>query len=125
MAKLKENEVQVGQTKIGPETVIQMNLKTLVIILTFVLSGLTTAWVTLSMKISDSSKKNSESIDALSKDIKSMKEEDLKELSRKVYEIDGKVQVIFIDMQNGNRDRDRNSNSTNQPVNNIQPQMPH
>jgi NhaP-type Na+/H+ or K+/H+ antiporter len=123
MVKLKENEVQVGQTKIGPETVIQMNLKTLVIILTFVLSGLTTAWVTLSMKISDSSKKNSESIDALSKDIKSMKEEDLKELSRKVYEIDGKVQVIFIDMQNGNRDR--NSNSTNQPVNNIQPQMPH
>ena len=123
MAKLKENEVQVGQTKIGPETVIQMNLKTLVIILTFVLSGLTTAWVTLSMKISDSSKKNSESIDALSKDIKSMKEEDLKELSRKVYEIDGKVQVIFIDMQNGNRDR--SSNSTNQPVNNIQPQMPH
>jgi hypothetical protein len=123
MAKLKENEVQVGQTKIGPETVIQMNLKTLVIVLGFVLSGLTTAWVTLSMKISDSSKKNSESIDALSKDIKSMKEEDLKELSRKVYEIDGKVQVIFIDMQNGNRDR--NSNSTNQPVNNIQPQMPH
>jgi len=123
MAKLKENEVQVGQTKIGPETVIQMNLKTLVIILTFVLSGLTTAWVTLSMKISDSSKKNSESIDALAKDIRSMKEEDLKELSRKVYEIDGKVQVIFIDMQNGNRDR--NSNSTNQPVNNIQPQMPH
>ena len=123
MAKLKENEFQIGQTKIGPETVIQMNLKTLFIVLGFVLSGLTTAWVTLSMKISDSSKKNSESIDALSKDIKSMKEEDLKELSRKVYEIDGKVQVIFIDMQNGNRDR--NSNSTNQPVNNIQPQMPH
>jgi hypothetical protein len=123
MAKLKENEVQVGQTKIGPETVIQMNLKTLVIILTFVLSGLTTAWVTLSMKISDSSKKNSESIEALAKDIRSMKEEDLKELSRKVYEIDGKVQVIFIDMQNGNRDR--NSSSVNQPVNNIQPQMPH
>jgi hypothetical protein len=123
MAKLNENEVQVGQTKIGPETVIQMNLKTLVIILTFVLSGLTTAWVTLSMKISDSSKKNSESIEALAKDIRSMKEEDLKELSRKVYEIDGKVQVIFIDMQNGNRDR--NSSSVNQPVNNIQPQMPH
>jgi hypothetical protein len=123
MSKLRENEVQVGQRKIGPETVIQMNLKTLFIVLGFVLSGLTTAWVTLSMKISDSSKKNSESIEALAKDIRSMKEEDLKELSRKVYEIDGKVQVIFIDMQNGNRDR--NSNSTNQPVNNIQPQMPH
>lgn len=123
MSKLRENEVQVGQRKIGPETVIQMNLKTLFIVLGFVLSGLTTAWVTLSMKISESSKKNSESIEALAKDIKSMKEEDLKELSRKVYEIDGKVQVIFIDMQNGNRDR--NSSSVNQPVNNIQPQMPH
>ena len=123
MAKLKENEVQVGQRKIGPETVIQMNLKTLFIVLGFALSGLTTAWVSLSMKISDSSKKNSESIDALAKDIKSMKEEDLKELSRKVYEIDGKVQVIFIDMQNGNRDR--NVSTTNQLVNNIQPQIPH
>ena len=122
MAKLKENEVQVGQRKIGPETVIQMNLKTLFIVLGFALSGLTTAWISLSMKISDSSKKNSESIDALAKDIKSMKEEDLKELSRKVYEIDGKVQVIFIDMQNGNRDRE--TNSTNHPVNNIQPQKP-
>jgi len=32
MAKLRENEVQVGQRKIGPETVIQMNLKTLFIV---------------------------------------------------------------------------------------------
>jgi len=123
MAKLRENEVQVGQRKIGPDTVIQMNLKTLFIVLGFVLSGLTTAWVSLSMKISDSSNKNSESIEALAKDIKSMKEEDLKELSRKVYEIDGKVQVIFIDMQSGLSNK--NTNVVNQPVSNIKPQMPH
>jgi hypothetical protein len=122
MAKIKENEVQIGQTKIGPETVIQMNLKTLVIVLGFVLSGLTTAWVNLSMKISDSSNKNSESIDALAKDIKSMKEQDLKELSRKVYQIDGKIQGIFVDIQNDNKDEE--TNSTNHPVNNIQPQKP-
>ena len=41
---IEDNEVQIGPRKIGPNTVVQVNLKTLVIVLGFLGSGLWYVW---------------------------------------------------------------------------------
>lgn len=97
--KLQTNEVNIGSTKIGPDTVIQLNLKTLVIVLGFLLSGLTTAWWNLSDSINKSNDSSAEDIKELQYDIKELKNQDLKTISIQLNQLDGKVQGIFMNMQ--------------------------
>lgn len=97
--RLDEGQVQVGNRKIGPDTVIQMNLKTLVIILGFLVSGLTTAWWNLSDKIENSKRDSSEQIKELTTEVKKLKDEDIKTLSKQVEGVDGKLLDFFIKVQ--------------------------
>lgn len=97
--RLDEGQVQVGNRKIGPDTVIQMNLKTLVIILGFLVSGLTTAWWNLSDKIENSKEDSSEQIKELTTEVKKLKDEDIKTLSKQVEGVDGKLLDFFIKVQ--------------------------
>ena len=120
--KLEEGQVRVGNRKIGPETVIQMNLKTLVIILGFLVSGLTTAWWSLSDKIEKSEQSSSSEIKEISLELKKLKDEDLKTLSKQVEGVDGKLLDFFIRVQGNSGVRPTTSEAT--PTNNQQPVLP-
>jgi hypothetical protein len=120
---MKDNEVKIGNTKIGPDTVIQINLKTLFIVLGIIMSAFTTAWVNINNNIKESSQKSSKETEEVAKDIKAIKDQDLKELSRKVYEIDGKVGVIFYQKQE-ELIKERNIETNEHSVDNIRPIIP-
>jgi hypothetical protein len=108
--KPQDNEVIVGHNKIGPDTVIQVNLKTLIIVLGILLSGLTTAWLNLSGTIKSANEARTEDVKDLKSEIKKIKDEDLKTISVQLNQVDGKVQGIFMNMQ-------RENNSNTQPIN--------
>jgi hypothetical protein len=123
MAKqLNEGEVQVGNRKIGPETVIQVNLKTLVIILGFLVSGLTTAWWNLSEKIEKSEVKSSSEIQELTTEVKKLKDEDIKSLAKQVQGVDGKLLDFFIKLQGNTTSKPPVDQAV--PASNINPQLP-
>lgn len=117
---MKDNEVKIGRNKIGPDTIIQVNLKTLIVFLGIVLSGLTTAWVNINKNIKESGEKASKETEEVAKDIKEIKDQDLKELSRKIYAIDGKVEVIYY-QRNQNLPIER---SYEKDAENIKPNVP-
>lgn len=112
---IKDNEVVLGDKKIGPETIIQINLKTMIIVLSFIVSTAITAWWNLKGIIDKSNLKSAEDIKELSKEIKSIKEQDLKTISIQLNQVDGKVQGIFMNMQ-------RNSQIRNENINGITPE---
>lgn len=120
MPKLNDNEVQVGQRKIGPGTVIQVNLKTLIVVLGILLSGLTTIYFNLKSSMDSAAQKNAAQIDDLTKEVRALKDQDLKELNRIVGEIDGKVEGIYRNMPGNNY----NYQPTGQSIQNQTPQRP-
>lgn len=127
--KPSDNEVIVGNGKnqrvLGPNTVIQINLKTLVIVIGLLLSGLTTAYYNLSSKISESDKKLSTQIDDLDKSLDGLKDQELKELRSKVDRISGQLDNTTRQNQNEFR-QDNIVNRANESgnVENITPTLP-
>jgi hypothetical protein len=110
-----ENEVKIGETKIGPSTIIQLNLKFLFTLLSFLLSTAYGGYKLLDNSIKDLKKSNQEEITNLSKEIQSLKDQDLRVLSNRVHQVDGKVEGIFLIVNAGNN---RESlNPTRQMVN--------
>lgn len=105
---IKDNEVVMGNKKIGPETIIQINLKTLIIVLSFIISTAVTSWWNLKGLIDKSNLKSAEDIRELSKEIKSIKEQDLKTISIQLNQVDGKVQGIFMNMQRNSQNNNGN-----------------
>ena len=114
--KIGDNEVQVGQKTIGPNTVVQVNLKTLLIVLGILGSAIGYVWKDISGKVENSNTNSKTQIESIKDEIKEIKNQDLKTISIQLNQVDGKVQGIFMNMQ-------RNDfNPTNQPttrVNNI------
>lgn len=100
--KLEDNEVQLGPQKIGPNTIVQINLKTFFVLLGILGSGLWYAWSDLSKKLESSDKSSAQQINKLQEEIKSIKDQDLKIISSQLNQVDGKVQGIFINMQRDN-----------------------
>jgi hypothetical protein len=96
---LEDNEVKVGKSKIGPNTIIQLNLKTLIVVLGLLGSGLVYTWRDISNKVDSSRKTSSEEINELQNEIKAIKEQDLKTISVQLNQVDGKVQGIFMNVQ--------------------------
>ena len=126
MAKVKENEVDIGGKKISGDTVISINLKTLFIVLGFLLSGLTTAYVSLSSKISASSQTTSEEIKDLSKEMKELRQQEVPKIREDVKGIDSKVQIIY-DFVNANKYREMYPNhqqSVQRPIGDQTPSAP-
>lgn len=92
---VSDNEVQVGKNKLSPNTIIQVNLKTLIIILSFISSGLVYLW----REVKSSSDSNMEKVVKLQEEIKAIKDQDLKTISIQLNQVDGKVQGIFMNLQ--------------------------
>jgi len=120
---MEENEVKLGNNKIGPNTIIQLNLKTLIVVLGFLGSGLLYTWRDISNKVDTSSKTSSEEINELKKEIKAIKEQDLKTISVQLNQVDGKVQGIFMNVQRDNY-VPNTSTTTLKPELIIKPQNP-
>lgn len=121
---IEDNEVQIGPKKIGPNTVVQVNLKTLVIVLGFLGSGLWYVWSDISKKVEGSNKSNFDQIENLKSEIRSIKDQDLKTISIQLNQVDGKVQGIFMNMQRDVYNPNNNGNSNRQPENLIKPNNP-
>lgn len=115
MVELNDNEIKVGDNKIGPNTIVQVNLKTLFVLIGVILSGMTGLY----MNMKSTADKSATQINDLAKELRELKDQDLKELNRMVYEIDGKVEGIY-------RGLERNSNyrPTGQIIHNQTPQSP-
>lgn len=125
----EDNEVVVNNGKnqvFGPNTVIQINLKTLVIVLGVILSGLGTLWVNINSKIDKSNDSTNKQIDKISLKLETIRDQDLKQLDASVNRLQGNVDIIL--EMNQQRYRQSNlSNSDNnniQPVSNIRPERP-
>lgn len=125
MSKVRDNEVDIGGKKISGDTVITINLKTLVIVLGFLVSGLTTAYVSLSGKISSSTQSTSEEIRDLSKEMKELRQQEIPKMREDVGKIDAKVQIIYDFVNRDNlRERFSNQTQTGTPVSNQMPIVP-
>ena len=120
MGDVKDNEVNVDGKTIGPNTVIQVNLKTLVIVIGIIISSITTAWWKLSDQVSDASKSAKEDVKSIRDDLNQLKAEDLKVLSVQVNQVDGKVQTMFMFLQQTNTNQNSGARSGNN-VPNIAP----
>lgn len=118
---LSDNEVKVGDKKLNMNTTIQFNVKTLLILLSFMVSGIGFLW----KEIKSSSESNKDQVSRLQEEVKAIKEEDLKTISIQLNQVDGKVQGIFMNLQ---RDvYSPNTSSTNQfitPENKVKPKSP-
>lgn len=119
--RLDDNEASIGRT-IGPNTMITVNLKTLVIALGIVLSGLTTIWVNLSAQIEKSNESTSKQIENVAIDVKEIKDQDLRELNRRVGEVSGNFEG-FVKAQNAANNTTTSNQNT--PVSNLTPSLPH
>jgi hypothetical protein len=126
MAKVKENEVDIGGRKISGDTIITINLKTLFIVLGFLLSGLTTAYVSLSSKISASSQTTSEEIKDLSKEMKELRQQEVPKIREDVKGIDSKVQIIydFVNRSNYQEMYPNHQRAIQRPISAQMPQAP-
>lgn len=127
--KPQDNEVVIGngenQRVFGPSTVIQVNLKTLVIVIGLLLSGLTTSYYNLSTKIEKSDEKLSRQISDVDKSLEALKDQDIKEIRSNVDVIRG--QLNNSTQQNQNQFRQENIiNKVNQSgqVDNMKPVLP-
>lgn len=121
---IEDNEVQIGPKKIGPNTVVQVNLKTLVIVLGFLGSGLWYVWSDISKKVEGSNKSNFDQIENLKSEIRSIKDQDLKTISIQLNQVDGKVQGIFMNMQRDTYNPSNNNAPSRQPENMARPNNP-
>lgn len=97
--KLKDNEVQVGQRRIGGDTVIQINLKTVLVALGLLGSGLGFLWNNVTNKMDSYNTTTKTQVESLKEEIKEIKNQDLKTISTQLNQVDGKVQGIFMNMQ--------------------------
>lgn len=124
-----ENEVVVnnaGNQKVfGPNTVIQINLKTLVVALGLIISGLSTAYYSLSSKIEKSNEKTTKDIEVVSNKLEKIKDEDLSPLKDQVNYIRGQLGNVVNENQNELRQTNR-INRANESVNveNQNPTLP-
>jgi hypothetical protein len=122
MKNIKDSEILFGDKKINSDTIIQLNLKTLVVLLSFIVSTATTAWWNLKTSIDSNNQKTFKDIEKLSDEIKSIKEQDLKTISIQLNQVDGKVQGIFLNLQRSERPITNNIIST--PIDTIVPSLP-
>jgi hypothetical protein len=124
MPRVRDNEVDVNGKKYGEQTIITINLKTLVIIIGILISGLTTAYLNLSSKIESSSQSTSNDIKDLSKEMKELRERELPNIREDVKGIDSKVNIIY-DFVNRSNYQDRfTGQNENRPVSNQVPKAP-
>jgi len=124
MSRVRDNEVDVNGKKYGEQTIITINLKTLVIIIGILISGLTTAYLNLSSKIESSSQSTSNDIKDLSKEMKELRERELPNIREDVKGIDSKVNIIY-DFVNRSNYQDRfTGQNENRPVSNQVPKAP-
>jgi hypothetical protein len=121
---IQDNEVNIGPQKIGPNTVIQINLKTLLTLLGILGSGLFYLWSDISNKVEAYNKSNYDQIETLKDEIKSIKEQDLKTISIQLNQVDGKVQGIFMNVQRDIYNPNTVVNTNRQPENIIKPNNP-
>lgn len=115
-----DNEVKIGQNKIGLNTTIQINIKTLIVIIGIIMSGLTTLYVNITSSMKSISDKSNIQIIDLTKEVRELKDQDLKELNRMIGNIDGKVEGIYRNLPNNNY----NYHSNNRPIENQNPNIP-
>lgn len=124
----EDNEVVVnnGKNKVfGPNTVIQINLKTLIVILGIILSGLGTLWVNINSKIDKSNDSTNKQIDKISLKLETIRDQDLKQLDASVNRLQGNVDIILEMNQQRYRQSNLNILDNNiQPVSNIRPERP-
>lgn len=121
---IQDNEVNIGPQKIGPNTVIQINLKTLLTLLGILGSGLFYLWSDISNKVEAYNKSNYDQIETLKDEIKSIKDQDLKTISIQLNQVDGKVQGIFMNVQRDIYNPNTVVNTNRQPENIIKPNSP-
>jgi ABC-type phosphate/phosphonate transport system ATPase subunit len=126
MAKqIRDNEVDINGKKFGESTIITINLKTLVIIIGLIISGLTTAYVSLSSKISNYATSTQTDIKDLSKDMKELRQQELPKMREDVSKIDTKVQIIYDFVNRSNYQQIVPNNTPgNNSISNQTPQMP-
>ena len=124
-----DNEVFInndGNQKVfGPNTVIQINLKTLLIVLGILFSGLTTVWININSKIDKSNQYMENEVKSISGKIEAIREQDLKQLNINVSYMRGKIDAQLEKDQK--EFRESNNSQINQivPVDNLQPKLPH
>ncbi|MFN7656239.1 MAG: hypothetical protein ACK5OW_00450 [bacterium] len=121
---IQDNEVNIGPQKIGPNTVIQINLKTLLTLLGILGSGLFYLWSDISNKVEAYNKSNYDQIETLKDEIRSIKDQDLKTISIQLNQVDGKVQGIFMNVQRDIYNPNTVVNTNRQPENIIKPNSP-
>ena len=121
----EDNEVLIGngnnQRVIGPSTVIQINLKTLVIVLGILLSGLTTAWVNITNRIESSNEKTQTELKELSQKIETIKDENIKNLKSELELLKKPVNSVILERQN---QLNQNTNTNVESVENAVPNLP-
>jgi len=123
----KDNEVIIGngqnQRVIGPNTVIQVNLKTLMMVLGILLSGLTTAWINITNKIESSNEKTQIELKELSQKIETIKDENIKNLKSELELLKKPVNSVILEKQSQMQDQNI-TNSNNSTVENSKPNLP-
>lgn len=127
--KPSDNEVVINngnnQRVLGPNTVIQVNLKTLVFVLGLLISGLTAVWININSKIESSNQYMKEEVKSIQGKIDAIRDQDLKSLNANVSYMRGKIDAQLEKDQKEFRESNLNqNNSTQQPVENIQPVRP-
>lgn len=124
----KDNEVIIGNVRnqrvFGPNTVVQINLKTLVIVLGFLLSGLTTAWYNITNKIEKSNEKTEKQIEKIYDKLETIKEQDLKQLRSDVDRIIGTSNNVIQRSQEEFRESGNITNNSTTQAKNNKPDLP-
>lgn len=124
----KDNEVIIGngrnQRVLGPNTVIQVNLKTLVVVLGLLLSGLTTAWYNITSKIESSNEKTEKQIEKIYDKLETIKEQDLKQLRSDVDRMIGTSNNVIQRSQQEFRESGNMSDHPTTQVKNNKPELP-
>ena len=127
--KPSDNEVAINngqnQRVFGPNTVIQVNLKTLLIVLGLLLSGLTTAWININSKIDKSNQYMENEVKSISGKIEAIREQDLKPLNINVSYMRGKIDAQLEKDQREFRENNNTQNSQAIPTDNLKPSLPH
>lgn len=125
----RDNEVVINNEKdqkvFGPNTVIQVNLKTLIVVLGILLSGLTTAWLNINSKIEKSNEIMNNHIEKVSLKLETIRDQDLKQLDASVNQLKGNIDIILQENQRQFIQSNGLNNLINpQQMNNIKPQSP-
>ncbi len=126
----KDNEVVISNNQnkkvFGPNTVIEVNLKTLLVVLSILLSMLTTAWVNITSRIEKSAEKTQQQIEKVSEKLETIRDQDLKQLRS---DVDRMIGTSSRELER-NQQQFRESNQSqivqtnNQVIDNIKPQLP-